>query len=122
MVIYGGCMNFSISGCITIEELATVIRSLGQTPTEEELHDMIEEVDADGNGTIEFGEFLNLMARKMKVLNSYYLSTIRGNSVFSFLNLIKWLKTRAFEARVSPSALDFDDTNDALWLLSFVTF
>ncbi|KAI5397774.1 Calmodulin-3, variant 2 [Lathyrus oleraceus] len=27
---------------------------------------MISEVDADGNGTIEFDEFLNLMARKMK--------------------------------------------------------
>ncbi|XP_073109751.1 calmodulin-like isoform X2 [Elaeis guineensis] len=53
-------------GCITLEELATVIRSLGQNPTEEELQDMISEVDANGNGTIEFGEFLSLMARKMK--------------------------------------------------------
>ncbi|XP_042987027.1 calmodulin-like [Carya illinoinensis] len=53
-------------GCITIEELATVIRSLDQNPTQEELQCMINEVDVDGNGTIEFGEFLNLMARKMK--------------------------------------------------------
>ena len=50
-----------------MEELATVIRSLDQNPTEEELQDMINEVDADGNGTIEFTEFLNLMANKMKV-------------------------------------------------------
>lgn len=50
-----------------MEELATVIRSLDQNPTEEELEDMITEVDADGNGTIEFKEFLNLMANKMKV-------------------------------------------------------
>merc|ERR1711918_339471 len=28
--------------------------------------DMINEVDADGNGTIDFPEFLSLMARKMK--------------------------------------------------------
>lgn len=28
---------------------------------------MMNEVDIDGNGSIEFGEFLNLMARKMKV-------------------------------------------------------
>lgn len=28
---------------------------------------MVREVDADGNGSIEFGEFLNLMARKVKV-------------------------------------------------------
>lgn len=43
------------------------MRSLGQNPTESELQDMINEVDADGNGTIDFPEFLMLMARKMKV-------------------------------------------------------
>lgn len=53
-------------GCITVDELATVIRSLDQNPTEEELQDMISEIDTDGNGTIEFAEFLNLMANKMK--------------------------------------------------------
>merc|ERR1712187_691513 len=35
-------------------------------PTAAELQDMINEVDADGNGTIDFPEFLSLMARKMK--------------------------------------------------------
>merc|ERR1719217_1657590 len=53
-------------GTITTKELGTVMRSLGQNPTEAELHDMINEVDADGNGTIDFTEFLSLMARKMK--------------------------------------------------------
>ncbi len=43
------------------------MRSLGQNPTEAELKDMIHEVDADGDGTIDFSEFLDLMARKMKV-------------------------------------------------------
>ncbi|CAD5187145.1 calmodulin-like protein 11 [Musa acuminata AAA Group] len=56
-------------GCITLEELGTVIKSLGQNPSEEELHEMIREVDSDGNGTIEFGEFLNLMSRKVKETN-----------------------------------------------------
>ena len=42
------------------------MRSLGQNPTEAELQDMINEVDADGNGTIDFPEFLTMMARKMK--------------------------------------------------------
>ncbi|XP_057483722.1 calmodulin-2/4-like [Actinidia eriantha] len=53
-------------GRITTKGLGKVMRSLGQNPTEAELQDMINEVDADGNGTIDFPEFLNLMARKMK--------------------------------------------------------
>ncbi|TKW17341.1 hypothetical protein SEVIR_5G359900v4 [Setaria viridis] len=53
-------------GCITTKELGAVMRSLGQNPTEAELQDMITEVDSDGNGTVDFPEFLGLMARKMR--------------------------------------------------------
>ena len=41
------------------------MRSLGQNPTEAELQDMINEVDADGNGTIDFDEWLTLMTKKV---------------------------------------------------------
>ncbi|MEJ1270755.1 hypothetical protein NN561_001583 [Cricetulus griseus] len=44
--------------------------SLGQNPTEAELQDMINDVGADGNGTIDFPEFLTMMARKMKGTDS----------------------------------------------------
>ncbi|KAG6476111.1 hypothetical protein ZIOFF_065347 [Zingiber officinale] len=66
------CIDGSSLGgasCITPEELGTVIKSLGQNPSEEELQEMVQEVDADGNGSIEFGEFLNLMSRKVKETN-----------------------------------------------------
>ena len=53
-------------GQITTKELGVVMRELGQNPTEAELQDMINEVDADGNGTIDFPEFLTMMARKMR--------------------------------------------------------
>ena len=42
------------AGQITTKELGTVMRSLGQNPSESELQDMINEVDADNNGTIDF--------------------------------------------------------------------
>ena len=42
------------------------MRAMGQNPTEDELNSLVMEVDLDGNGTIEFPEFLALMARKTK--------------------------------------------------------
>lgn len=57
-------------GTISTKELGTVMRALGQNPTEFELQDMINEVDADGNGTLDFTEFVGLMARKTKELDT----------------------------------------------------
>jgi|Transcript_15206 calmodulin len=54
------------SGKISYKELATALRSLGQIITEEEVHAMLAEVDVDNDGTMDFPEFLKLMADKMK--------------------------------------------------------
>lgn len=43
------------------------MRTLGQNPTEQELLDMINEVDFDGSGSIEFPEFCQMMKRMNKV-------------------------------------------------------
>mmetsp|Transcript_64044 Transcript_64044/g.162315 ORF Transcript_64044/g.162315 Transcript_64044/m.162315 type:complete len:152 (+) Transcript_64044:55-510(+) len=53
-------------GTITTKELGTVMRSLGHNPTAAELLDTISKVDNDGNGIIEFPDFLSLMAQKMR--------------------------------------------------------
>lgn len=53
-------------GVITVDDLAAVMRAIGQSPTANELQDMIREVDADGNDTIDFTEFLALMSRQMR--------------------------------------------------------
>ena len=53
-------------GTISPKELGTVMNSLGQKPTIAELEAMIKEVDIDGNGEIDFGEFLTMMAKKLK--------------------------------------------------------
>ncbi|XP_033736484.1 neo-calmodulin-like isoform X1 [Pecten maximus] len=52
-------------GTVDVDELGTVMKSLGQEPTEQEVRDMINEVDNDQSGSIEFPEFLQLMAKKM---------------------------------------------------------
>jgi calmodulin len=46
------------------------MRLLGQNPTKAELQHMINKDDVDGNSTIDFPEFLNLMAHKMKDTDS----------------------------------------------------
>lgn len=68
-------------GTITKDELRTVMQSLGQNPTDQELVAMIAEVDDDGNEEIDFGEFLQLMARNMQdIEEDKIIST--GFSVF----------------------------------------
>ena len=53
-------------GDITVAELSDVMKSVGQNPTQIELDEIIKMVDEDGSGTIDFDEFLILMARKLK--------------------------------------------------------
>ena len=40
------------------------MRSMGQNPTEDELLELVMEIDLDGNGTIDFSEFLEMMKKK----------------------------------------------------------
>ena len=42
------------------------MKSLGMTPTEEELREMIDDVDEDGSGEIEFDEFKLLMKKQIE--------------------------------------------------------
>jgi len=57
-------------GTITILELGSIMRSLGHTPTDAELHDLIDEIDTDKNGTIDFNEFVKMMSKKTTHVNS----------------------------------------------------
>ena len=72
------------------------MRSLGQNPTEAELQDMINEVDAYGNGTIDFPEFLTMMARKMKDTDRYFIliySNYPGSAVKCYYLILASLAT-----------------------------
>lgn len=52
-------------GSITWRELGEVMKKLGQNPTDEELQDMVNEVDNDSNGIIDFDEFCAMMTPKV---------------------------------------------------------
>lgn len=51
---------------INVKNLGAMMKALGMNPSEVELKDMINEVDADGSGDIDFPEFLAMMARRQK--------------------------------------------------------
>merc|ERR1712094_83920 len=53
------------SGAIDVRELKAATRALGFEVKNEELKKMVSDVDNDGNGTIEFVEFLGMMTGKM---------------------------------------------------------
>mmetsp|Transcript_9279 Transcript_9279/g.18913 ORF Transcript_9279/g.18913 Transcript_9279/m.18913 type:complete len:141 (-) Transcript_9279:2103-2525(-) len=53
-------------GFITADELKEALKVLGDTPADQVIAAAIDEVDADGSKTIDFAEFLTLMARKMR--------------------------------------------------------
>lgn len=53
------------TGVISARELGNLMKSLGQTPTEAELRDLVNEIDINGDGEIDFDEFVALMARQV---------------------------------------------------------
>ena len=87
-------------GYITTKELGDIMKNLGQSPSEAELQDMINEVDLDGNGTIDFKEFLGLMARKMKesdneeeIIEAFKVFDRDGNGLISSDELLHVLNS-----------------------------
>ncbi|KAL1706788.1 hypothetical protein EV121DRAFT_278544 [Schizophyllum commune] len=49
------------NGMITVDELRGVMHSLNRRPTDEQIMEMIDKVDVDGDGRVNFREFLMLM-------------------------------------------------------------
>lgn len=93
-----------------MEELALAIQYLNEHPTKEEIQEMMNEADVDGDGTVDFEEFLTVMSRKMKVkfineknkliiLYLYYICTYiikifeRSNYIFKIDGLLYDRKT-----------------------------
>ncbi|XP_034115761.1 calmodulin-related protein 97A [Drosophila sulfurigaster albostrigata] len=52
------------TGMISTRELGNLMKSLGQNPTEAELRDLVNEIDLNGDGEIDFAEFCSLMSKQ----------------------------------------------------------
>merc|ERR1712100_164175 len=76
------------SGMIDIRELKAAMRALGFEVKNEELKKMVADIDNDGNGTIEFTEFLQMMTGKMGEKVSKLFDDDNTNKI-SFRNLAR---------------------------------
>ena len=111
-------------GTITLPELRTVFSSLGQNPTDQELQDLINEVDDDGNGEIEFEEFLVLMANNMKdideemeIQNGFKVFDVDGDNAITFTDLeqvMESLGEKLTTEQLQDIMNEIDPNNDGL--------
>jgi len=62
---YSSIHNTACTGTIESHELRHVMGELGEQPNDEELEDMIRAVDLNGDGEIDFEEFISLMRLRM---------------------------------------------------------
>ena len=69
-------LDDDLSGSIGIDELENPLIGLGFADTREEIQEMIDEVDEDGSGMIEFDEFLLIIKN----------SNTKGNSKTAKIN------------------------------------
>merc|ERR1711935_820779 len=91
-----GLFDNDASGQIDVRELKAAMRALGFEIKNEELKKMVTDVDNDGNGTIEFSEFLEMMTGKMGEKDSrediekvFKLFDVDNTSRISFRNLAR---------------------------------
>ena len=98
---------------ISTKELITVLRALGNNPTQEEMDQMIEEVDEDGSGTVDFGEFLEMMAKKLTKINisqelneAFKVYDKDGNGLISLAELRYSLTTQENGPKISHEEFD----------------
>jgi len=97
------------SGSIDVRELKAAIKALGMDVSADELKKMVGDVDKDGNGTIEFAEFLGMMTAKMsntatdeEIAKCFKLFDHDATGTISLKNLLH-----------ARSILGMDDVSDA---------
>ena len=91
-------------GIITTDDLSALLKSAGQKPTKSQLNEMIHSVDADGNGNIDFPEFLAMMSKQVQELdddiiqNAFAIFDRDGDGYITPNELSEFLKSMAMDS------------------------
>lgn len=64
------CRFCNEDGSCTSSQVGPIMRTFGQNPSEAAIQDMVNMVDKDGSGMIDFPEFLMMMALKADYENA----------------------------------------------------
>jgi calmodulin len=59
-----------LDGTVSTRELGPMLQYLGQNPTLSELQEMANDCDNDGSGSVDFPEFLHMMAKQLVDIDS----------------------------------------------------
>ncbi|KAK3083034.1 hypothetical protein FSP39_012251 [Pinctada imbricata] len=75
-------LDYNKKGYITVNDLRTYFKKTGERVTEDQLHDILNEVDLNRNAQVDLGEFLQLMSalKSGSVSNSRFARAIDMSS------------------------------------------
>jgi centrin-1 len=71
------------SGTIDPKELKAAMQSLGFEAKNQTIYQMIADIDKDGDGSIDFEEFLDMMTAKMVSVQSIFFFTLPSSRLTS---------------------------------------
>merc|ERR1712166_281475 len=124
------------SGCIDGKELKIAMQALGFEPSNDEIAKMMSDIDCDGNGTVEFEEFIEMMEGKMcltSVIVTVTAELTRASSCVSWrsskcykFSIVQYLwfpqvkstGQSVFKCKVSSTGCWVGITIDHTWLAS----
>lgn len=109
-------------GIISTQEVRAALLSQGQNPSEAELQDMISEVSPNNSGTIDFPEFMTIMARAThhvdsegEIMEAFKVFDKEGNGYISRADLRHVMTNLGRFACVSKLA-------NGLWLTYLINY
>merc|ERR1711872_1121888 len=109
-------------GSVDSSQVSSIMRAIGQNPSEAEIQDMVNQVDKDGTGSIDFPEFLMMMSLKAdaenaedKIREAFQVFDGDGNGFINrselacvMSNLGEVLKPEEIQAMIDEADMDGD--------------